>query len=105
MAALSAPVSARGAAASRIASTIKPNVAAIVRISLFDMVNALHLSIARECRVVLRTARSVCYRSMIKIGQRRMRREVGLPPIEGIRYLNRRFPKLGIEPLALSDLF
>ena len=34
-----------------------------------------------------------------------MRREVGLPPIEGIRYLNRRFPKLGIEPLALSDLF
>jgi AraC-like DNA-binding protein len=34
-----------------------------------------------------------------------MRREVGLPPIEGVRYINRRFPELGIEPLALSDLF
>ena len=34
-----------------------------------------------------------------------MRREVGLPPIEGVSYFNRRFPELGIEPLALSDLF
>ncbi len=34
-----------------------------------------------------------------------MRREVGLQPIQGVRYFNSRFPKLGIEPLALSDLF
>lgn len=34
-----------------------------------------------------------------------MRHEVGLPPIEGVCYLNRRFPELGIEPLPLSDLF
>jgi hypothetical protein len=42
---------------------------------------------------------------MIKIGQWAMRREILMQPIQGVRYFNRRFPKLGIEPLALSELF
>jgi AraC-like DNA-binding protein len=42
---------------------------------------------------------------MIKIGQLAMQREILMQPIQGVRYFNRRFPKLGIEPLALSELF